>query len=993
MKNFILLLYFLSIVTFAPAQIAGFGDLTRYIENPSLVQENQLAPHVILIPFENPDQAKTAGWDNSGYYKSLCGTWKFRWMASPLEAPRGFEAAEFDAGEWDDIVVPGTWQMQGFGHYIYRNVPMEFSPYDPPHVPIDFNPAGFYIREFEAPASWKGRKTILHFDGVKAGFWVWINGIYTGFDKGSMTPSEFDISDYLVEGKNRIAVQVSRWTDGSYLEDQDMWRFAGIYRKVWLYSCPEINISDVFIITDLDENYKDAFLHVDCCVRNETNSDPGTMTVKAALYDPDGKNVAVFSHSLNGPGPCSTQKIEAGGKVRSPALWSAETPHLYTLVLSLENKSGKQVEIVEQKVGFRELVIKDAQLLVNGVPVTLKGVNRHEHDPVLGRTMTRETIEKDFKLMKEMNINAIRTCHYPNDPLFYDLADEWGFYICNEVNAECHYGQDYLASQPGWEAAFMDRTIRYVERDKNHPSVIMWSMGNECGLAPVHYKMAAWVRQADPTRFIYHQTNSPNGDAPFADICGTRYPNPAMLDAIGDTTTRPVILGEYAHAVGNSMGHFDDYWDRIYRFKSLQGGFIWDWVNQSLLVDFVTTPDSSVHRQQAVLMGRPGFIKGHKGQALQLSGLDDFIEVSPCASLNLTHDKLSLQSWIFPGRYNGSNTVISKGDAFSLGQDDKDSVSFYILTDKKYKISSYLPKNWSYNWHHLAGIYDGKNILLYVDGKLSASMTASGLIQRTRYEVTIGKNHQTDHENTPGFISNSAFDEVTIHSVALRQEELSFFLDEPAEKENLALWLPLDEKQQKGKFLCYGATPYTSATMDGVIFADRTMQPESWQVKHSHCPVKAEELDVKKGKFKISNRFSFTNLNEISLEWTLLKQGKPVDQGNKELDLEPLHDAEIVIPFDPEKTGDGADNIIRIEYRTKNDLPWAKAGYEIGFDEFEFSSGRKDLDEEMNSGGPALMISENGDDLLSLGSRFQLYLRQNQGRTEADRLRFRCLSF
>ena len=680
MRRYIIVVALLSSGVTLLAQIDRYEKIVRYIENPSFVEENQLPPHVPFIPFDNLDQAKAGDWDQSPYHQSLNGTWKFLWTRSPLESPRDFSSVDFDASGWNNIQVPGTWQMQGYGHNIYRNVPMEFSPYDPPHVPVEFNPTGYYIKEFEIPGSWKDRKVVLHFDGVKAGYWVWINGIYTGFDKGSMTPAEFDISEYLVPGRNKIAVQVVRWTDGSYLEDQDMWRFAGIYRGVYLYALPEIHIRDFFVRTELDDAYTNATLEIDCFLRNETDSDPGTLAVKAFLFDTEGRLAADFSSHAKSLAAQDNQKLSLAGEIDRPALWSAEKPNLYTLVLSLERSNGEVLEVVEEKVGFRELEIKDAQLHVNGVPVTIKGVNRHEHDLLHGRTMSREVIEKDFQLMKELNVNGIRTCHYPNDPLFYDLADQWGFYICDEVNAECHYGEEFLASQPGWENAFMDRTSRYLQRDKNHPSVIMWSMGNECGLAPIHFQMAGYVRSADPTRFVYHQTNTPNGDAPFADICGTRYPNPGMLDAIGDSTTRPVILGEYAHAVGNSMGHFDEYWDRIYKYKSLQGGYIWDWVNQSILVDLVTTTDRSFYYHQAVLMGRPENVDGHTGRAIQLSGLDDFVEVSPHPMLNLTGDQLSLQTWIHPRGFNGSNALITKGaNSFALEQHHEDSISFTIL--------------------------------------------------------------------------------------------------------------------------------------------------------------------------------------------------------------------------------------------------------------------------------------------------------------------------
>jgi len=962
------------------AQVDKYEEIIRYIENPSLVEENQLPPHVPFILFENLEQAKAGDWAASPWYRDLNGTWKFYWSKSPLESPREFHLTGFDASGWKEIRVPGTWQMQGYGYNIYRNVPMEFAPYDPPCVPVEFNPTGYYIREFEIPVSWKDRKVVLHFDGVKAGYWVWINGTYTGFDKGSMTPAEFDISEYLVPGTNKIAVQVVRWSDGSYLEDQDMWRFAGIYRGVYLYAVPESHISDFFVRTSLDDTYTMATLGVDCFIENNRGDEAGKLKVKARLFDRNGNETATFSSPVKSNNSDNRQKITLSSEIGGPDLWSAEKPNLYTLVLTLENNQGAVLEAVEEKVGFRELEIRNSQLLVNGVPIVIKGVNRHEHDMLRGRTMSRELIEKDFKLMKELNINGIRTSHYPNDPLFYELADTWGFYICNEVNAECHYGQEFLAAQPGWEDAFMDRTRRYLQRDKNHPSVIMWSMGNECGLAPIHYQMADYVHAADPTRFVYHQTNTPNGDAPFADICGTRYPNPGMLDAIGDTTRRPVILGEYAHAVANSMGHFDEYWDRFYKYDRLQGGFIWDWVNQSILVDLVTTPDRTAYHNQAVLMGRPEQVKGHSGLAIQLSGLDDFVEVTPHSALELTGTALTLQTWIYPRGFNGSNTMISKGThSFSLEQPHKDTISFSIHTDKPYRVSAVLPRNWNFNWHHVAAIYDGSAIAIFLDGKKLASSPARGKLKRTYYEVMVGKNHEGDHENTPGFISNAIFDEVMIHNIALEPGMLSCFREQPEMDAHLALWLSFEEQEILGKFRCYGATPYASATMDGIIFADRTYQPESWQVKHSHCPVKTEALDPENGKFLVHNRYHFTNLNELTTSWVLLEDGAVIREGELELDVQPLQKKEVALPIDLTNLSGTSEYLLRMEYRTGSDQPWAKAGYEIGFDEFDLGHGSgKPETAEMAIGDP-LVVSEDGDGLMISGKGFRYTFDRSKG--------------
>jgi len=953
------------------AQVDRYADLARYIENPSMVEEGQEPPHVTYIPFGSVRQATESDWEQSPWYLSLNGTWKFYWTKSPITSPENFFMSEFDPEGWGEIRVPGTWQMQGYDYYVYRNVPMEFAPYDPPNVPLDFNPTGCYIREFNIPENWGNRKVFLHFDGVKAAYWVWVNGEYTGFDKGSMDPAEFDITGKIRPGTNRIAVKVVRWSDGSYLEDQDMWRFAGIYRGVYLFSAPEVFIRDFFVTTDLDENYRDAMLAVSAKIRNSGKNDIQKIFVAARLFNAENEETAFFVRGLKILESGKEQEILLQKTIGNPLKWNAEKPNLYTLVLELQNADGQALEIIEEKVGFREFEIKNAQLLLNGVPLMIKGVNRHEHDPYNGRTMSRELIEKDFRLMKELNINAIRTSHYPNDPVFYDLADQWGFYICDEVNAECHYGEQFLAWQPGWESAFMDRTIRFVQRDKNHPCIFMWSMGNECGLAPIHYQMAEYTRHADPTRFIYHQTNYPNGDAPFADICGTRYPNPAMLDAIGDTTKRPVILGEYAHAVANSLGHFDEYWDRFYRYPSLQGGFIWDWVEQGLMADLFTTTDQSAYHHTAALLGRPEQVEGKTGNGLQFNGLDDYIEVTPHPVLNITGDALTLQTWVYPRGFNGSNALITKGQySFSLDQNHKDTISFSVYTDRMNRIAAYLPRDWNYKWHHVAGIYNGKEMMIYLDGEKIASGPASGNIKRTYYEITIGKNHQRDNESQPGFTSNSIFDEVIIQDTAVDPSALGWIKASPDINEHLLLWLPLEDYNNQGKFECYGATPSGSATMDGIITASREYKPESWQVKKSHAPVYVRSLFPEEGLVEVHNRYQFTNLNELLTKWKILEDGSMIQEGEMVLDLQPLTATQVSIPFTRPEIKRGSEYLLLLEFKTREDTRWAPAGYEIAFEEFPLDFGEAEGETTAQEVKSALTISESANDIIISGKDF-----------------------
>lgn len=926
------------------AQPNQYYELSRYIENPNLYQENQESAHVPLCSFEKVDQAMNGDFSQSPYYLSLNGIWKFSWFSTPQDVADSFYIVSFPTTLLNDIEVPGTWQMQGFGYKIYRNIPLEFAPYDPPLVPDFLNPTGIYIREFEIPENWSGREIFIHFEGVKSAYWLWINGQYVGFDKGSMTSGEWDLSKYIQQGHNRLAVKVVRWSDGTYLEDQDMWRFGGIYRGVYLYSRPKVFLRDLVVQTDLDQSYKNADLNLQAFYRNLDDLERNELLLDVELFDPDGKNVLSKNIRLGTMLAQDEKMVEVSLKIDDPLKWSAEKPHLYRLLLITRTPDNVLVEITEERVGFREIEIKDAQLLINGVAVKFKGVNRHEHDPEKGRTMTKELIEKDMQLMKQFNVNAIRTSHYPNDPVFYDLADQYGLYICDEVNAECHEGENYLASQPGWEVAFMDRTERFFQRDKNHPSVILWSTGNECGYGPYHDQMAAFLKENDPTRVIYHQGNQPNGDAPFADVNGIRYPTPEHLRMVGRDTDRPVIMGEYSHAMGNGLGGFDEYWDVINDEKSLQGGFIWDWVNQGLRFDLITTPDHSQYNHKAVLMGNIKLVEGKQGTAIALSGLDDFIEIYNHPIFNQVKDKLTLETWVYPRGYHDVNPMIAKGLSYEITQDHPDSLSFLISIDQHIiKISGYLPRNWNFNWHHVVGRYDGSEMKLYLDGQMIATENVSGLIDRSPHPVCIGKNHQKNHENRGWFISNYIYDNVRIYSKVYEISSQSNIREQDPD-DHLLISLDFDETKKEGSFLSYGATPQGSGTMDGVMSSYRDPQPEAYQMKQSQAPVFVEKIGRDLGQLKIYNRFNFTSLSELDILWQLFENSKSIESGNIKLSTEPQQFEVIDMPFKRPRFKPGADYLFRMSFQLKRKNSWADRQHEYCFFELPIEN----LEEQKN---------------------------------------------
>ncbi len=555
-------------------------------QNPKVVERNKEPGHVPLCPYADPETALAGDSSASPNFLSLNGAWKFHLAPTPDDAPGDFQKPAADISAWDDIDVPGCWQMQGYDKPIYTNSQMPWSC-EPPYVPHDDNPTGSYRRDFEMPRAWDGREVFLHFEGVDSAFYCWVNGECVGYSQGSRLPAEFNITRYVRPGRNTLAVRVYRWSDGSYLEDQDMWWLSGIYRDVFLHAPDRVRIADYRVVTDFDEHYRDATLEVGVKV---SNAQPGAVAgyaVEAALYDADGKAV------LDAPGSAGVEvkryayhRVAVTIAVPAPRKWSDEDPYLYTLLLTLKDASGKVIEVQRCRVGFRKVEIQDGQIHVNGVPVLFKGVNRHEHDPLRGRSVTRDGMVADILLMKRNNINAVRTCHYPDTTEWYDLCDEYGIYVLDEANIESHALWGEKDSNPcnatEWAVALMERGQRMVERDKNHPCVIGWSMGNEADFGANHVALSGWMHEYDPTRPVHYH---PAENHPCVDILGPMYPTiERIVEMASDPKdNRPIVMCEYAHSMGNSTGNLKEYWDAIRAHKRLQGGFIWDWVDQGIL--------------------------------------------------------------------------------------------------------------------------------------------------------------------------------------------------------------------------------------------------------------------------------------------------------------------------------------------------------------------------------------------------------------------------
>ena len=568
------------------AAVSACGERPEPIpwEDPAVFAENKEAPRASFTSFATWADALGARAEKSPFRLNLNGYWRFHWVPRPAERPRDFFEADFDASGWDVIPVPSNWELEGYGYPVYRDEFYSFPP-NPPFIPHDDNPVGSYRRTFEVPADWDGREIFLHFGGVYSAFFVWVNGERIGYSEGSRTAAEFRITEAVQRGPNVVAVQVYRWSDGSYLESQDFWRISGIDRDVYLVSMPATYLRDFFAEATLDDGYEDGLLRLTVSVANRGLGAGGPHEVRYELLDPDGRSAWPEPRVL-------ALEVPAGGEaaavdsvlVPQPLHWSAETPSLYRLVMSLVDSEGEVTQVVSARVGFRRVEIADGILTVNGQPIVLRGVNRHEHDPERAHVVTEETMIADIRLMKQLNINAVRAAHYPNVPLWYELTDEYGLYVVDEANIESH-GMGFepgvtLAGRPDWLAAHMDRTRRMVERDKNHASIIIWSLGNEAGDGENFDSTAAWIRARDPSRPILYE---PSEEGDNIDIVSPMYVRPYWLERYARTgPKKPFLLVEYAHAMGNSVGNLADYWEVIDAHPQLQGGFIWDWVDQAL---------------------------------------------------------------------------------------------------------------------------------------------------------------------------------------------------------------------------------------------------------------------------------------------------------------------------------------------------------------------------------------------------------------------------
>ncbi len=744
-------------------------DYSEWTNSPQIFQVNREPAHATLMPYDSVAEALANNPTASANYLTLSGSWKFNLADNPADRPVDFYQESYDVSAWDDIQVPGSWQTQGYDYPIYTNMTYPWTGYEqpsPPAAPTVYNPVGSYRRTFTLPANWDEREVFLHFAGVESAFYVWINDQLVGYSEDSFTPAEFYVTPYLQSGSNTIAVQVFRWSDGSWLEDQDFLRLSGIFRDLFLYATPTAHLRDFGVVTELDENYQDAALEMTATVENHGTSTITDYSLETSLYKAAGTEVLPVSSSSVAVNAGEEVTVTQSRAITNPAKWSAESPTLYTLVLTLKNSSGDILETESVRIGFREIELKadtdgNTKILINGKPIDFRGVNRHETDPDTGRVVSEARMLEDILLMKRFNVNALRTSHYPNSTYLYELCDEYGIYVIDETNLETHGVRNQIpASNPSYTANVLDRLTSMIERDKNHPSIVIWSLGNEAGSGTNFTAMRDQAHLLDPTRPVHYEGNNSN-----ADIQSYMYASLVTVASWSDTT-RPLILCEYAHAMGNSVGNLFDYIKAFETNPRVQGGFIWDFVDQAL-------------------------------------------------------------RWPVPG---------GSGNFWAVGGD----------------------------WE------------------------------------------PAGHPNDDNFCAN------------------------------------------------------------GIVFPDRTLQPEIWQVKKAYQLIKIEADNLLSGKVKITNQFLFTNLNAYAGHWKLMADDQQISTGTlsaSDLDIAPQTSKIVTVNYGTVTPQAGVEYWLEISIQLAQATLWADAGHEAAWEQLQVPFTTDPISPVDPSQMPALTMNDSGNEV------------------------------
>ncbi|MBM4827666.1 glycoside hydrolase family 2 TIM barrel-domain containing protein [Streptomyces althioticus] len=956
-------------------------------------------PHTTLMPYADVPQALAADRTRSPYRLDLDGTWKFAYADRPEDRDPDFHRTDTDDRGWDTIPVPSVWQLHGHDFPIYLNITYPYGGPNgrgeepqPPAAPTRYNPVGQYRRTFTVPRDWRGRRVFLHFEGVKSAHYVWINGILVGYDEDSYTPSEYDVTDHLRPGTNQIAVEVYRYSDGDWLEDQDMIRLSGIFRSVHLYSTPPVHLRDFKLETPLNDTYTAAELDVTAHVRAYGDgAGGGRYTVETQLYDARGH--AVWSRPLRQTADLDSVEagrdatVRASRAVPEPRLWSAEDPYLYTAVLRLRDPSGTVVETLSHRVGVREFALKDGLMRINGRPVSFRGTNRHEMHPARGTALTREDMVRDITLVKRLNMNSVRTSHYPDNPLWYELADAYGLYLVGETNLETHGIRDrYPGDHPDWTAACVARAQNMVHRDKNHPSVVIWSLGNEAGGGSTFTAMHDWIRSYDTTRVIQYEGDDRPG---ISDIRSRMYESPARVEqrALDTADTRPYVMIEYSHAMGNSNGNFKKYWDVVRRHDVLQGGWIWDFADQSL---HTPVPERTLLTESgpAALRGEILATRGRLDRDTGLSGITVFERHD---SLDLT-GSLTLEAWFTPGVPGSHQPIVAKGDTqYALKQTDR-RVEFFICSDGQWiAVNWTVPDDWSGREHHAAGVFDAAagTLTLYVDGAARATRTTDRRPTSNTAPLSLASDADNQTREFDGTIRRAR-----VYARALTAAELASDDRGPGD-DGVRFWFDAATVRTERKrpeatsFLAYGGdwgdNPNDGAFVaDGIVTADRKLGGKAAEVKRVYQAAGAVRTpDGGPGAVTLTNEYLFTNLRAFEGRWELVADGEVIGRGRigrDQLDVTPLSQKRVELPVRlPRDPAPGTEFFLQLSFTTRERTPWSEAGFEVARHQLPLDADTPAVVPVPLSRVPALRHETRDQDVRITGKGFSVTVDRRTG--------------
>ncbi|MEZ6036678.1 MAG: glycoside hydrolase family 2 TIM barrel-domain containing protein [Planctomycetota bacterium] len=920
-------------------------------------------PHADLHRF--PDVASASSGAVSPWEQSLDGRWKFHWVDHPDRRPRGFEAFGFDDAAWGEIDVPGNVELQGHGTPIYVNHPYTFAK-NPPRVmdepPRGFttfaerNPVSSYRRHFTLPEGWGGRRSYVTFDGVSSAFYVWLNGVRLGYHQGSRTPVSFELTQHLRPGDNVLAVEVYRYSDGSYLECQDFWRLSGIFRSVRLESRPAQHIVDFEVHTTPRDDRGFGRVDVDVQVTAGGEWDVGLE------IDGVGQDLV--------PGWAATPRVSLRVDVADAANWTAETPHLYRATLTLRDSEGTVVEVIPFRVGLRKVEMKGGQLLVNGQPILIKGVNRHDHDPETGHAVSLARMREDLVLMKRHNINTVRTSHYPNAPVFYDLCDELGLYVISEANIESHgmgYGKETLGNNPSWLGAHMDRTARMLETLKNHPSIIVWSLGNEAGDGCNFVATSDWIHQRDPSRPVHYERA---GNRAHTDIVCPMYASIEWIEryAKGDDL-RPLILCEYAHAMGNSVGNLQDYWDVIEAYPRLQGGSIWDWVDQGLYAEVppkLSTCDRGP-RQLAVDV---------QGRALAGRGVIGAASVADDPSLRLTR-ALTIEVDVDGQPGGGFCPLLSRGDHQFLLRYDNAGLVFVLHADGGQgagwrSTTAKIDGEFGKRPRRLTASWDGQLARIYADGELLIENPVHGVLSDTDFPVHLGRNSEVTDRTSHVVIAgarlwNRALSPAEIAAAAVERDGLVLDVDlrevtatPRAQQRYFAYGGDFGDVPNDGNFCC-----------NGLIQPDRQPNPHLYEVAKVYDNVDVTAIDLKKGEVQVKNKFFFTDLEAFEASCVVLEDGEVVHTASLgRIALPPQQARTVTLPIAGLRRRAGGEYFVELRFALAEPTAWAEAGHVVAHDQLPWPTDLR-VSMVVAVDGPELRV-ETGEQLTVVGKGFSV---------------------